>query len=409
MNISRRNLLAGASAGAAFTSLIPGVNISFAQEAQTGGDTLIVLFQRGACDWLQMLSPAGDPNYIAARPSIKVPTSGPAAGLGLDSLDGVDLFLSPSAPELKALYDTGDLAFIHATGLHTADRSHFTVQDSMEKGVADGEAAQNTGWLARHVQSIGGPASDLSVIASGSSNPVSLLGEPGTLAVADAAKFEISGGTLNSSVIRGMNPGGTPYQDVSINTLAAIDAVQGGLLTVPESDPDLGYTNGALSKSLKSLALLIKMNLGVSIATVDFGSWDMHNSLPSEFAQRTTEFSQAIGAFWADMADYHGKITFVTMTEFGRRLQENANQGTDHGSASAMMVLSGNVNGGKIYGTWPGLSPSQLSNGDMVVTTDYRQVLSEIMITRHGEKNLEAVFPTVQYNPIGFMNAAATP
>ena len=408
MNISRRTLLTSASAGAAFTTLIPGVNISFAQEAQASGDTLIVLFQRGACDWLQMLSPAGDPNYIAARPSIKVPTTGVAAGLGLDSLDGVDFFMSPSAPELKALYDSGDLAFIHATGLNTADRSHFTVQDSMEKGVADGEAAQNSGWLARHVQSTGGPASDLSVISSSSSNPVSLLGESGTLAIADAASFEILGGNSNANVIRGMNPGGTPYQDIAINTLSAIDSVQGGLLKVPESDPGVQYTNGALSKSLKSLALLIKMNLGVSVASVDFGSWDMHNSLPSEFAQRTTEFSQAISAFWADMADYHGKITLVTMTEFGRRLQENANQGTDHGSASAMMVLSGNVKGGKIYGTWPGLASNQLSNGDLAVTTDYRQVLSEIMIARHGEKNLENVFPTVQYNPIGFMNAAAS-
>jgi uncharacterized protein (DUF1501 family) len=111
----------------------------------------------------------------------------------------------------------------------------------------------------------------------------------------------------------------------------------------------------------------------------------MHNNLPNEFAQRTTEFSQAINAFWTDMADYHDRITFVTMTEFGRRLQENTNQGTNHGSASAMIVLSGNVKGGKIYGTWPGLGASQLTNGDLTTTTDYRQVLAEIMITRHGE------------------------
>ena len=205
-----------------------------------------------------------------------------------------------------------------------------------------------------------------------------------------------------------MNPGGSPYQDVAQTTLDAVASVQLGLKTVPGHSNGAEYTNGALSKSLSSLAKLIKMNVGVNVATVDFGSWDMHNSLPFEFAQRTTEFSQAINAFWTDMADYHSKITFVTMTEFGRRLQENANQGTDHGSGSAMMVLSGNVKGGKIYGNWPGLAANQLNNGDLVATTDYRQVLSEIMITRHGEQNLESVFPTVQYNPLGFMNSLSS-
>jgi uncharacterized protein (DUF1501 family) len=408
MIISRRNLLTSASAGAALTAFGPGLRVSMAQQAQTTGDILIVLFQRGACDWLQMLSPAGEANYIAARPSIKVPTSGTNAGLGLDSLDGLDFYMSPSAPELKSLYETGDLAFIQATGLETEDRSHFTCQDSMEKGVADGEEVQNSGWLTRHIDSTGGAPSELSVIASGSSNPISLLGESDTVAIASAEGFNVSGGNVNANIIRAMNPGGTPYQDVAQTTLDAVTSVQLGLKTVTDDSNGAEYTNGDLSKSLSSLAKLIKMNVGVNVATVDFGSWDMHNSLPFEFAQRTTEFSQAINAFWTDMADYHDKITLVTMTEFGRRLQENANQGTDHGSGSAMMVLSGNVNGGKIYGTWPGLNANQLKNGDLVATTDYRQVLSEILITRHGEQNLEAVFPTVQYNPLGFMNSLSS-
>lgn len=408
MNISRRKLLTSASAGAALTTLGPGLRVSLAQQAEATGDILIVLFQRGACDWLQMVSPAGDSNYAAARPNIKVPTSGANAGLGLDSLDGVDFYMSPSAPELKSLYDTGDLAFIHATGLYTDDRSHFTCQDNMEKGVADGEALQNTGWLTRHIASTGGAASDLSIISSGSANPISLLGENDTVAISNPKDFEVSGGTVNADVIRAMNPGGSPYQNVAQSTLNAISTVQAGLENIPSDNTNAGYTNGDLSKSLSSLATLIKADVGVNVATVSFGGWDMHNNLPNEFAQRTTEFSQAINAFWTDMADYHDRITFVTMTEFGRRLQENANQGTDHGSASAMMVLSGNVKGGKIYGTWPGLGASQLTNGDLTTTTDYRQVLAEIMITRHGEQNLEAVFPTVQYNPLGFMNALSS-
>ncbi len=352
-----------------------------------------------------MLSPAGDANYIAARPGIKVPTSGENAGIGLDSLDGVDFYLSNSAPELKSLYDNEHIAFIHATGLHTADRSHFTVQANMEKGVADGELEQDTGWLARHVASTGAASSDLAVIASGASNPVSLLGESGATAIADPAEFKIAGDALNADVIRAMNPGGSPYQDVAISTLNAVDLVQEKYATLEKSDANVGYTGGALSRSLSSLAELIKMDLGVNVATVDFGSWDMHNNLPNEFAQRTTEFSQSLNAFWKDMLDYRDRITLVTMTEFGRRLQQNANNGTDHGSASAMMVMSGNVKGGKIYGDWPGLAASQLNNGDLAVTTDYRQVISEILVKRHGEGNLSQVFPTIQYQPLGFLNA----
>ena len=403
MKISRRKLLTSASAGAALTAVGPGLSVSMAQQASATNDIMIVLFQRGGCDWLQMVAPAGDPNYMAARPTIRVPTSGTNAGLGLDTFDGVDFYMSPSAPELKSLYDTGDLAVIHATGLPTDDRSHFTCQDNMEKGVADGEALQNTGWLTRHIASTGGAASDLSIISSGSANPISLLGEVDTVAISNPEDFEVSGGTVNADVIRAMNPGGSAYQNVAQSTLDAVDTVQSGLANVSDVASNAEYTNGDLSKSLSSLATLIKMDVGVNVATVSFGGWDHHNNLPNEFGQRTTEFSQALNAFWTDMAEYHDRITLVTMTEFGRRLYENANQGTDHGSASAMMVLSGNVKGGNIYGAWPGLAAGQLTNGDLTTTTDYRQVLAEIMIARHGEQNLEAVFPTVQYNPLGFM------
>ncbi len=407
MNISRRHLLTTASAGAALATFAPGLRVSFAADGASINDILIVLFQRGACDWLQMLAPAGDPNYIAKRPSIKVPTSGTNAGIGLGTLNGTDLYLSASAPELKSLYDSGSLAFIHATGLYTVDRSHFVCQDNMEKGTADADPKQSSGWLARHISSLGVTQPELGVISSSSTNPISLLGDPSAVAVADASNFTISGGDANTKVIRAVNTGTSPYQASATNTVDAIASLQAGLKTIKDNSADAGYTGGALSVALRSLGKLIKMNMGVNVATVDFGSWDMHNSLVSEFAQRTTEFSRALFAFWKDMVDYQGRITLVTMTEFGRRFQENASAGTDHGAASGMLVLSGKVNGGKIYGTWPGLAANQLNNGDLAVTTDYRQVLSEILATRHGEKTLANVFPTVKYQPLGFMKSSS--
>ena len=405
LNISRRHLLAGASAGAALAGVGPGLRVSLAADSATHRDILIVLFQRGACDWLQMLAPAGDPNYIASRPTIRVRTDGNTPGIGIGSIGGTDLYLSAAAPDLKTIYDAGDLAFIHAVGMQTTDRSHFICQDMMEKGGAGAEPEGNSGWLTRHIASTGGSKEELSTISANSTNPVSLLGEAAAVAISDASNFNVSGGTANANVIRAINSGTTAYQKVATNALDAVASVQLGLKTIVDNSANAGYTNGTLSNALRSLGRLIKMNVGVDVAAVDYGGWDMHNSLVGEFNTRTTEFSRAIAAFWRDMADYQDRITLITMTEFGRRLQENASQGTDHGSASGMLVLGGNVKGGKIYGTWPGLAANQLTTGDLTVTTDYRQVLSEILVTRHAEKNLAGVFPTVKYSPIGFMNS----
>lgn len=403
MNISRRNVLSGLSAGAGL-AVAPGVNVSFAAEGTPARDVLVVLFQRGACDWLQMLAPAGDTNYMAARPTIRVRTDGATPGLGVGTLDGTDLYLSASAPELKALYDSGDLAFVHATGLFTADRSHFTCQESMEKGTADADPAQYSGWLARHTLSVGAPT-DMAVVSSGSTNPTSLLGQRDAIAIADPQSFNVSGGTANANIIRLLNGSGyaNNYKTSANKTLDAIANVQAALAGFQDPSGTAGYTNGALSQSLRAVGRMIRMNLGVDVVTVDFGSWDHHNNLVSEFGQRTTEFSRSLAAFWTDMAQFRHRITLVTMTEFGRRLRENANQGTDHGSASGMLVLGGNVNGGRIYGQWPGLGASELMNGDMVITTDYRQVLAEILVKRRAETKLQTVFPTVQYKPLGIL------
>jgi uncharacterized protein (DUF1501 family) len=400
MNISRRNLLAGGAAGAAL-AVAPGLNVAFA--AQTS-EILVVIYQRGACDWLQMLAPSNDANYIAARPNIRVRA---ASNLDLGTLGNTDFFINPSAPELKTLYDAGDLAFVHATGIHTSDRSHFQCMDMMEKGYADTENKPSTGWLARHIasQSAGLTKPILNTIASSPNSPVSLLGESGTVSIVDANGFNISGGANNANVIRTMNNGTSTYQRLATASLNAVTSVQNGLKTLNDTSGTAGYTGGALSNPLRSLAKLIKMNLGVSVATVDFGGWDMHNSLVNEFAPRTVELSKSIAAFWKDLSAYRNRLTVVTMTEFGRRVKENANAGTDHGSGSGMAILSGNANGGRLYGTWPGLAAAQLTSGDLTVTTDYRQVLSEILVKRHGETNINAVFPGLTYRPLGFINA----
>jgi len=399
MTLSRRSLLSHASAGAFLGAVAPGLNVAFAQSAPAGGNILIVLYLRGASDGLQMFAPAGDADYIANRPTIKVPSSGAGAGFGLASLDGVDFYLNPAAPELRDLFNTGKLAVVHAAGIPNSDRSHFESQDTMEIGSAPGEDEAGGGWLTRHLDALGGERPLLGTVASAYSMPISLLGYTSGLAIPEVTTFNVSGGNTTANQLRNITTGTSAYKEVAVNTLDAIATVQAGLQTAT-NDVDAVYS-GAVGSSLRSLARLIKMNVGVDLATVDHDGWDHHDNLPTEFAARAGELSKSLWAFWHDLQDYQDRLTIVTMTEFGRRLKENESEGTDHGSASFMLAMGAGVKGGKIYGAWPGLKANQLRNGDLAVTTDYRRVLSEILVNRHGQTKIAEVFPTMAYNPLG--------
>ncbi|MDG2244532.1 MAG: DUF1501 domain-containing protein [Rhodospirillaceae bacterium] len=414
MRITRRNLLLGASGGAFMASAGPGLRVSMAAES-TSDEILVVMFARGGIDGLQLAAPSEDSFYQQARPSLAVQSSGANAGIAMaNGLDGVDFFMNPGAPELNDLYTSGDLALIHAAGVPTENRSHFKTQDMMERGVADNEDNILSGWLTRHVETLTADRPLLSTISTASSNPISLLGYPQAVSIPDVNNFNVVGGDVNANVIAGLNSGSSAYQQVAQQTIEAINTVQLKLEELVaaegegegegESETGPAYTNGPLSSSLRNLAALIKMDVGLDVATVDQGGWDHHNNLLNEFRNNVTELSQSLSAFWEDVAEYRDRITLVFMTEFGRRLNENASAGTDHGSGSIMMVLSGNANGGQMYGAWPGLSPSDLDNGDLAVTTDYRQVIAEILAKRHNSPSLDTVFPTVAYSPLGIIN-----
>ncbi|MDX2223049.1 MAG: DUF1501 domain-containing protein [Rhodospirillaceae bacterium] len=407
MTLSRRDALRTAASSAALAAVGPGLKVAMAQVAQAA-DTLIVLYLRGGSDGLQMVSPAGDPNYIANRPGIRVQTTGNNAGLGIGTLDGTDFYLHYGAPELKALYDKQQLAVVHAVGLRNEDRSHFESQERMELGANLNEQAPDDGWLTRHLKALSGTRPQLGTISVASNIPVSLLSYAPAVAIPNAQSFNVSGGTANANIIRALNGGSTGYETTAIQTLNAVAQVQAGFAGLPADNTNYGYTTSALGASLRALAQMMKSNLQVEVAHVDMGGWDHHDGLIGEFNARTVDLSRNLNAFWTEIEKFQSKTTLVTMTEFGRRVRENASAGTDHGSGSYMFVLGGNVNGGKIYGDWPGLAANQLFNGDLDTTTDFRRVVSEVLAKRQGARNLDKVFPTVKYEPLGIVKGDDT-
>ena len=169
--------------------------------------------------------------------------------------------------------------------------------------------------------------------------------------------------------------------------------------------PDNGaqYPRGKLGESLKQIAQLIKADVGLEVAFADMGGWDTHANQGNEkgqLAQRLAEFSQSLAALYRDLGDRMAEVVVLTMSEFGRTVRENGNRGTDHGHATAMLVLGGTVKGGRMVGRWPGLAREQLYEGrDLAVTTDFRHLFSEVAVRHLGVPVTAPLFPGFSTNP----------
>ena len=402
MTLSRRTMIATGAAGLAAAGL--GVRVAFNRPGSTSGrDMLVVVFLRFGSDGLTMIAPADDGNYRDLRPTIAVTTDGARAGLAIGSLGNVPFFMHPNVPELKALYDAGDLAVVHAVGLPTNTRSHFESQDMMERGVNEADAPLIGGWLTRHLTARHLTLADLGVVASAADVPASLRGHAAAVAIPDVTQFNVTGGDFNLNVIEALNSGPELHAAGVRGTVNMVRAVRERLQQISAYTTSVDYPGGEFSQGMRSVANLIKMNASLEVATVDFGGWDHHYQMNQYFPGHAAQLSKTLSAFWSDMKDYRGRLTVVTMTEFGRRLEENTAGGTDHGAASYMLVLGGAVGGGKIYGAWPGLRPTDLREGDLRITTDMRQVLAEILAKRRGETALAKIFPSLSYEPLGLL------
>jgi uncharacterized protein (DUF1501 family) len=167
--------------------------------------------------------------------------------------------------------------------------------------------------------------------------------------------------------------------------------------------PNVAYPAGAFGRSLRQIAQLIKANVGVEVAFADLGGWDTHQAqggAEGQLARRFDELARGIRALYDDLGDRMDDVVLVTMSEFGRTVAENGSGGTDHGHANCMMVMGGEVAGGRILGDWPGLEREQLHEGrDLALTTDFRDVFAEVVSVHLGARKLDAIFPGHTIDP----------
>lgn len=407
---TRRSFLAGCAAVTAAAGL-PG---RARADAVSDPDLLVVVFLRGGMDGLNLVCPltgSDRTRYDSHRPNLAVPATGAGAALDL----GGGFGLHPAAQQLFDLYDRGRLAIVHACGMHDPTRSHFEAQDFMELGTP-GSKSVASGWLHRHLASASNLPEEILVpaLSAGLLQPMSLLGSPEALTLDEADFFTFSTGPgrwnepqrLSMRHLYGADE--TPVHAAGRTTMDSVEIVDA--YVSPDYTPAgaLPYPDNEIGRRFKLVAQMLAADIGTRVATLDIGDWDTHENQGAgptgAFGDLVGALSDSLGAFQTDMEalGLAERMTIVTMTEFGRRLDENADAGTDHGHAAPMLLLGSNVNGG-LHGEWPGLAPSQLFEGlDVEVTTDYRQVLSEVLIRRLGNPELATVFPGYTgYRPLG--------
>lgn len=430
-DMHRRRFLVGSGA-----SLLAGVTglprLAFADPEADNTDLIVTVFLRGGMDGMSLVFPLGGTDrgyYEAARPRLKIPASGTGSGLNLNGF----LAIHPQAGShagagAASLYDyylAGKLAIVQACGLDHPTRSHFDAQNYMELGTP---GVRNTGfgWLTRHFQSARNLPPDIIMpsLAVGSTQQVCLLGNLETVNMTDAGAFRLDNIGISEwraaqrvSLREMVRAGTDEIHETSLQALDAVGIVETYVNGTYTPSNGAIYPQGGFGDQMKLIARIAKLNLGLRGAAVDFGGWDTHDQQATGstgyFADQVTTLTQALAALYQDLDGAVGitqRMTVVVLSEFGRRLRENDDSGTDHGHGSFMLVMGGQVNGG-VHGTWPGLRNDQLYDGaDLAVTTDYRRVLSEIVIRRLGNNRLDQVFPGyANYTPIGVVKGLDLP
>lgn len=375
--------------------------VSYAAADTLSTGTLVVVFLRGGMDGLSLLVPT-DPAYLAARPNVGIRQ---AALLDLDLERGFGLH--PALSPLQNLISAGKVAAVPAVSTPDLSRSHFQAQDCLERGSTN---SLTSGWLDRVLEASGAGTTFRSV-AVGGTTPRSLMGTSQSMSMRNIDALKLNGVDDVDATTEAL---ASLYTGIEHPIATQTNLALGALSTIAEikaaqsSTPVTIYPKGNFADALKSLALLIKGNAGVRVACIDVGGWDTHTGMGNvdsgDIQRHLGDLAKALAAFTTDIGSALDNTTIVTMSEFGRRVQENASGGTDHGHGGAVLVIGGGVNAG-VHGTWNGLSPEVLEQGDVPGWNDYRDVLTEIVTKRLdiSAGSMSSVFPDWRPTPVGVM------
>jgi uncharacterized protein (DUF1501 family) len=399
---TRRRVLAGLGGlgVASLGSQLVTTRVAFgaAQDGTGAGTTLVVIFLRGGVDGLSVIVPRGDAALAGARPRIAVPDRA--------LLPGDDRFgLHPALAPLHPLWTSGRLAAVHAVGSPDLSRSHFQAQDCLERGAAT--TSVTSGWLDRVLAALG-PGTTFRAVANGAALPRSLIGPEPKLVLQGIERFDLAGGedlrdrtvAALTALYTGLDHPVAAHAQVTLRALAAARE-----LAQADYQPGVDYPEGGFAGQLRDVARLIKARVGLRVAAIDLGGWDMHTWIgpvdDGGMRRHLADLAAALAAFAADLGPALDEVTLVTMSEFGRRVAENGNAGADHGHGGIMLLLGGGLRGGRVHGGWPGLAPSALVNGDLAGVNDYRDVLTELLQRRLGIGDPAPVFPDHRPTPLG--------
>ncbi|WP_168929696.1 DUF1501 domain-containing protein [Nocardioides sp. GY 10127] len=407
---NRRSLLRGAILGGT-SVMVGGASITYSGAAaaapglvtpapRPASSVIVVVSMRGAADGLSIVVPHAELAYYAGRPTTAIPK---ASLLGADAQFGFHPAMAPLMPLWKA----GRLAAVHATGLPVANRSHFAAMEELEDAAPGSET--RSGWLNRLVGANGDHAT-VEALAVGNGLPALVSGPQPTMSFDELDSAELAGGNARdnrSPRRKALNrlwatQGGEMGGSVRTALTSLVDLA-------PAQDVRPAYRSaypGQLGGALQDVARVLKADIGVAAVTVDTGSWDMHVNMGGPgggwMVDNVSELAGSIATFFTDLGPVADKVTLVTITEFGRRVQENGSRGTDHGWGGVMLVAGAGVKGG-YYSRWPGLENTL--DADLAVTTDYRDVLAEV-VTARTSASAAAVFPGHSWSSLGMMRAA---
>jgi len=403
---SRRSVL-GSSATLAAASLLSGQATASSRSSSLAKPVLVHVFLRGAMDGLTTVPPYGDANLYVRRPGLAIQP--PGSTNGARDLDGF-FGLAPAAAPLLTPYSDGHLAVVHACGSSDATRSHFEGYIRMEGG--DGtlpDGVISTGWITRYLGATAAQAtSDLRAIGTGPFLPYTLRGAPGALPIPDLANFRFPGrpttavereAAISDAYARRLPPVSTTAMD----TIASFG--MGGIDFVAYT-PENGavYPAAGIGIQMRNTAALIKGAIGDEVITIDVEGWDLHaqqGPINGSMARLLTNLTKALEAFYLDMLGHLNDYVVVVVSEFGRHVKENSSDGSDHGHGNAMFLMGGGIAGGQVFADWPGLGVSDLDQGDLAITIDYRDILGEVVKQRFGVTDPSTVFPSHAFTTYG--------